>query len=327
METTDMSQSDGLPEVFTPMLATSIDLPFDSLDFLFEVKWDGVRTLAFCEPGRTRLYSRSKREVTHQYPEFTRLHELLNCRVAVLDGEIVALDDGGRPSFERLQQRIGLIRPGDVRRGIEKVALDLVLFDLVFLDGEWVGGEPLTTRLSRLAASVGFEGRVLQSQTVSDNGVALFEAATARDLEGIVGKRIGSTYLPGRRSKDWMKIKVVHSMECVIGGWSEGGGLRAGSVGALLLGIYTEDGLRYIGSVGTGFTDRMLSDLHSRLGAKEVARSPFTEPIHTKLNHWVAPELVCEVEYREITSGFRLRAPSFKGLRLDKAAAECWGPA
>ncbi|MEO7803514.1 MAG: non-homologous end-joining DNA ligase [Actinomycetota bacterium] len=318
-----MSQRDLMPAVFTPMLATAVVLPFDSDEFLFEVKWDGVRTLAFCEPGRTRLFSRSKREVTHQYPEFTHLHELLKCETAVLDGEIVALDTAGKPSFERMQQRIGLTRPSDVRRGTETVALDFVVFDLVFRDGDWLGSRPLQERLSSLVGSVDFGGRVLPSQTVPSSGIALFEAAAARDLEGIVGKRVTSTYMPGKRSKDWLKIKVVHTLDCVIGGWTPGAGYRSGAMGALLLGVQAEDGLRYIGNVGTGFTDRSLADVHSQLKAIETQASPFSELISGKNNHWVSPEMVCEVEYREITSGFRLRAPSFKRLRSDKSASDC----
>ncbi len=305
------------------MLPTLVRDPFDSPEHLFEVKWDGVRVLAFCDSGSTRLYSRSGREVTHQYPEFGRLHTHLRGGNAVLDGEIVALDTAARPSFELLQRRINVSRPSDIERAVRLIALDLVLFDLPFCEGTWLGTEPLEDRLDALVAAVEFGERVLRSEPIPEQGIALFDAAKARGLEGVVGKVRASHYIAGKRTRDWLKVKTVQELDCVIGGFTPGLNARASSLGALLVGLYDEGRLRYIGSVGTGFTDKTLVAMKSLLSSIETSASPFTEPVRIKGARWVEPKLVCTVEYRELTSGLKLRAPSFKGLRSDKIPEEC----
>lgn len=309
------------------MLPTLVSEAFDSPDHLFEVKWDGVRVLAFCDEASTRLYSRSGRECTRQYPEFCNLHERLGIPNAVLDGEIVALDENSRPSFEFLQSRINLSRPSDIARGVERVALDLVLFDLVFAAGEWIGGLPLTDRVDRLSGGVSFGGRVLRSEPIAGHGCALFEAAKAKGLEGIVAKAMASHYIPGRRTRDWLKIKTIFDIDVVIGGWSAGLNSRSSSLGALQVGAYdAESKLRYLGAVGTGFKDRDLDSLKARLEAIKCPTSPFDDKVPLRTVRWVKPELVARVEYRELTKAPRLRAPSFKGLRTDKLPQECLLP-
>jgi bifunctional non-homologous end joining protein LigD len=305
------------------MLPTLVKEPFDSAEHLFEVKWDGVRVLAFCEPGSTRLFSRSSREVTHQYPEFADLHRQLRASNAVLDGEIVALDPAARPSFELLQRRINLSRPSDIERGVRLIGLDLVLFDLPFLDGTWIGGLTLQARLERLSASVEFGERVLRSDPIPEHGIALFNAARAKGLEGVVGKARLSHYIPGKRTRDWLKVKTVQELDCVIGGFTPGLNARASSLGALLVGLYEQGALRYVGSVGTGFSDKALAAMRSLLESIEAPVSPFAEAPRIKGARWVEPKLVCTVEYREMTTGLKLRAPSFKGLRDDKLPEEC----
>jgi bifunctional non-homologous end joining protein LigD len=305
------------------MLATLSDKPFDSPDFVFEVKWDGVRALVFCEEGRTRLYARSGREVTHQYPEFASMHERMKVKEAVFDGEIVAMDERGRPSFERLQSRINLQRAGDIRRGVAQIPLDLVLFDLVFVDGEWISGRPLLDRVEGLKQSFEFGETTLLSEGIPEEGRALFDAAGERGLEGIVAKKAMSHYIPGKRTRDWIKIKVINQISVVIAGWTVGGGSRSSSFGSLIAGAYTKEGLSYIGNVGTGFTDRTMSVLVPKLRALEVDQSALRDPPKLKGAHWVKPELVAEVEYRELTNAFRLRAPSFKGLRDDISPQDC----
>ncbi|MGI8426140.1 MAG: non-homologous end-joining DNA ligase [Actinomycetota bacterium] len=312
-----------LPPVFTPMLASMETEPFDSDEYWFEVKWDGVRALVFCESGSTRLVSRSGRDMTHQYPEFSDLHRKIRLDNAVFDGEIIALDENAKPSFELLQRRINLSRSTDISRGVTSVQLDLVLFDLVFADGRWTGAEPLARRLDRLSSSIEFEERILRSEPVPGHGIALFEAAKARGLEGVVAKRVLSPYLPGKRTKDWLKIKVVHSVDCVIGGWTPGLGSRGHSLGALLAGVYEGRDLVYIGSVGTGFTDKTLNVVKKRLEALEASSCPFKSKPNLKGARWTRPEQVCEVEYREFTGGKKLRAPAFKGLRFDKPPQHC----
>ncbi|HEX2179232.1 MAG TPA: non-homologous end-joining DNA ligase [Actinomycetota bacterium] len=306
------------------MLPTLTDKAFDSPEHLFEVKWDGVRVLAFCEGSSTRLYSRTGREVTHQYPEFDQLAARLNVPNAVLDGEIVALDANSRPSFERLQSRINLSRPGDIARGVSQIALDLVLFDVVFDSGEWIGSRPLTDRLERLETSVAFGERVLRSEPIPLHGIALFEAAKAKGLEGVVAKAMRSLYVPGRRTRDWLKVKATYDVDVVVGGYSAGLNARSGSLGALQVGVYDPEGrLRYLGSVGTGFKDRDLREVKAKLDDISSPVSPFSDKLPARGMTWVRPELVAQVEYREVTSGLRLRAPSFKGLRYDKRPEEC----
>ncbi|HEX2052835.1 MAG TPA: non-homologous end-joining DNA ligase [Actinomycetota bacterium] len=309
------------------MLPTLVEDAFDSPDHLFEVKWDGVRVLAFCNESSTTLVSRTGRNCSLQYPEFARLHERLKIRNAVLDGEIVALDAESRPSFELLQSRINLSRPSDIARGVERVALDLVLFDVPFAAGEWIGGLPLTERLERLRSSVEFGERVLRSEPIPNHGLALFEAAKARGLEGIVAKVMKSHYLAGKRTRDWLKVKTTYDIDVVVGGFSAGQNARASSLGALLVGAYDpERRLRFLGSVGTGFKERDLRAIKPRLEAIESPVSPFADKVPLRGVRWVKPELVAMVEYRELTKAPRLRAPSFKGLRDDKLPEECLLP-
>lgn len=314
-----------LPPLFAPMMAYTARDPFDSPDHWFDVKWDGVRVIAYCEPGRTRLYSRTQREVTHQYPELANLHERLRVTDAVIDGEIVATEPDGRPSFQLLQQRISVNKPGDVRKVMAEVAVQMMCFDLVFAAGEWIGSLPLVERYDRLAGALAYEGRVLRHDPIENDGIAFFNAAAERGLEGTVAKRKSSRYQPGRRSRDWLKIKVVRQIDCVIGGYSPGRGGRAGTFGALLIGVYDAGALRYIGSVGTGFDDRMLAGLRKTLEQIEIPAKPFADAVTPPVPgvRWVRPQLVCMVEYRELTKDFRLRGPSFKALRTDKMPEEC----
>lgn len=316
-------KSSNFPPLFTPMLATPASAPFDSPDHWFELKWDGVRLLAYCEEGRTRLYSRTQREVTRQYPEFADLHSRLKLSNAVIDGEIFVADEDGRPSFELIQQRINQSRPSDVKRTAAEFPAQLVCFDLVFADGEWIGDKRLSERRELLDEALSFDDSVVCPEPIAEKGIAFFEAAKARGLEGIVAKQISSRYMPGKRTRSWLKIKVVNTVEAVIGGWSPGRGGRSSTFGSLLLGLYDGKDLRYIGSVGTGFTDRTLKELQATLNEIETQKSPFAERIPVPALHWVKPRLVCEVEYREMTSQLILRAPSFKGLRPDLSPEDC----
>ena len=209
---------------------------------------------------------------------------------------------------------------------MSQISLDLVLFDLVFCSGEWIGGHPLTDRLDLLGRSVEFGDRVLRSEPIPLHGCALFEAARARGLEGIVAKVANSHYIPGRRTRDWLKIKTVYDIDVVVGGYSAGTNARSSSLGALQVGAYDPEGrLRYLGAVGTGFKDRDLVSIKARLTDLQTPVSPFDDKLPKGVT-FVRPELVAKVEYRELTSGMRLRAPSFKGLRDDKAPEECLIP-
>ena len=315
-----------------PMLATSLPRPFDDDDYLFEPKWDGVRALAVCE-DETRLFSRSRNDITHTYPELARLHERLVATGAVVDGEIVALVEG-RPSFERLQSRINLLNDRDIERAVKAIPVTFIAFDVVYVDGRSVVDVAIEERkrtLEELIVPAPFLR--VSSPCVEGSGVALSEAARASGLEGIVAKRLGSPYRPGRRSREWLKIKVVHEADVVIGGWSKGEGSRSGSFGSLLVGAYDGDALRFLGSVGTGFDAKTLEQVLSLLEECERDDPPFSGDLRDlrsgrfgkplKDPRWVEPALVAKVEFRELTSAGRLRAPSFKGLRADKKPQEC----
>lgn len=318
----------GPPE-YAPMLACPWDAPFDDPDWLFEVKWDGVRVIATVErpgiadDGRTVLRSRLGNDVTVAYPELAALWERVVARNAVLDGEVVATDASGRPSFQLLQRRMHLREGPAIERARRQTPVTLMVFDLLAVDGEPLVDRPLSERLERLD-EVFVPGRAAQrSQTFPGEGVALYEAATARGLEGIVGKRASSRYKPGKRSRDWRKIKIRRQADVVIGGWMPGEGGRAGRLGALLAGAYDDGRLRYVGRVGTGFDEATLQMLAERLAELATGGSPFSDAPRLPGAHWVRQDLVCRVEYAELTDDTRLRAPAYKGLRDDADPRDC----
>ena len=314
-----------MPPVLQPMLASPGGKPFDDPKWTFEVKWDGVRTFAYLGDGRTKLVSRRGRDVNVQYPELLDMHELLAGDNALVDGEIVVLEKDGRPSFERLQSRFTLAKPTD--RDLRANPVIFIAFDLLWLDGDALIDRPLEERVESLRRVLVPGKRVQNSVSIEGAGKKLFEEVKKRGLEGVIAKRKGSKYVPGRRTKDWVKIKATNNQDCVIIGWSAGEGRRGGSIGALLAGVYKDGTLIYAGHVGTGFTDRTLKVLQEKLTPLETSEAPVPTPAKEDVDlrgvHWVRPELVCEVEYLEFTSQFRMRAASFKGLREDKAPEDC----
>jgi bifunctional non-homologous end joining protein LigD len=313
------------PPMLAPMLAEGGHRAFDDPDWRFEPKLDGIRTLAYVATDGTRLVSRTGRDQTDIYPELDNLARFVNALNAVIDGEIVASDEGGRPSFERLQQRMNLTAPKDVERARRQVPVVLFAFDLLWLDGHDLTREPLEERRRLLEEVVTVTGPMALTFVVDGEGTSFFESAKELGFEGIVGKRLGTPYVPGRRTKDWRKIKATNQQDCLILGWTPGTGSRGATFGALLLGAYRDGELMWIGQVGTGFTDGVLGDLVKRLTALEQAEPPIADHdlAAVKGARWVRPELVCEVEYLEMTRVGKLRAPSFKGLRPDKAPADC----
>jgi bifunctional non-homologous end joining protein LigD len=321
---------DPLPPL-NPMMATLTAAPFDDDAWSFEPKWDGVRCLATCS-DETMLVSRNRRDITATYPELERMHERLVCIDAIVDGEIVTLANG-RPSFERLQSRMNLQNPHEIARASKAIPVLFVAFDLLYLDGSSLLDTPLEERKGLLAELVVPNECVQVSTWLKGEGTALFDAARAQNLEGIVAKKLKSSYQPGKRGRDWLKIKTIYDADVVIAGWSAGEGARSSSFGALIVGAYDDDGLRFVGLVGTGFSDRTLADLVPRLKELEVPEMPFVDdprkltsgrfgkPIRDA--RWVRPELVATVEFRELTSAGKLRAASFKGLNHDLAPDEC----
>lgn len=310
-----------------PMLATPSGKPFDSPDWVFEPKWDGVRAIAVCEE-QTRLVSRNVNDITVAYPELHGLHERLVALNAMVDGEIVAMD-GGRPSFERLQSRMHVRNPRDIERLSKSTPVTYIAFDLIYLDGRSLVGQPWVTRRQALEETVVPATFLQLSPSIRRDGVALFEAARARELEGVVAKKVTSRYEPGRRSRSWLKIKTSHEADVVVGGWTQGSGKRAGTIGALLVGAYEGAELRYVGSVGTGFDEGGLARVLARLRDLAQDQPPFAarsmEGARAELRHaqWVRPELVAKVEYRQLTGAGRLRAASFQGLHDGKRPRGC----
>ncbi|HEX9122898.1 MAG TPA: non-homologous end-joining DNA ligase [Actinomycetota bacterium] len=314
------------PPTFQPMLAEGGHQPFDDPTWRFEPKLDGIRCLAYLSTDLTRLVTRTGRDVTPQYPELHMVHELVNQVNAVLDGEIVAFDEDGKNSFETLQQRMNLSNEREIKRIAKQIPVALVAFDLLWLDGRDLTEQPLELRRELLEAVVEEDQRLHLVTFVDGEGERLVEAARTLGLEGVVAKRKGSRYHPGRRTPDWRKIKLTNTQDCVILGWTPGQGGRAGTFGALLVGAYVGETLRWVGQVGTGFTRQTLGRLMEQLKplVRDSPASGDPELAAVKGATFVEPRLVCVVEYLEMTkSTTKMRAPSFEGLRDDKLPEEC----
>lgn len=302
------------------MLATPGALPLGAGEWAYEMKWDGIRALAECAAGRTRLVSRNEIDITVSYPE---LHELAAAlgRDALLDGEIVAFDRQGRPNFALLQRRMHVVTKADTMRRARHTPVVFLVFDLLALDGHSLVRRPYQERRELLESiDLGIGPWQVPPAFEGDARDAI-AASAEHGLEGIVAKRMGSPYRPGRRSPDWIKIKHVRTQDVLVGGWRPGAGRRASGIGSLLLGVPAPDGLHYAGRVGTGFTDRMLAELGGRLTRLEQGTCPFRDQLPASEHrhaHWVQPTLVGEVAFTEWTDEHRLRHPVWRGLRPDK---------
>jgi bifunctional non-homologous end joining protein LigD len=308
-----------MPDRVEPMLARSGPLPAEDGRWAYEIKWDGVRAIAYVDGGRLRLASRNGRDITPRYPELRELGRALGSTQAILDGEVVAFDSDGRPSFQRLQGRMHLTSEHAVRRFAEREPVSYVIFDLLFHDGHSLLGLPYAERRERLLA-LGLNGPTWQTPAhhVGD-GAALLEASRAQGLEGVLAKRLDCPYTPGKRSSGWVKVKNVRRADVVIGGWMPGEGNRSGRIGALLVGYHEDGELRYAGRVGTGFTQAELDRLHKVLAPLERPSSPFTGRQPPRAAQFVEPRLVCAVDYGEWTQARTLRHPVYKGVRDDVA--------
>jgi bifunctional non-homologous end joining protein LigD len=309
-----------------PMLATLVTKSFDDQAWAFEPKWDGVRAAAVCDE-ETRLLSRNNKDITVAYPELHRIHEQLVAIDAILDGEIVAFEDG-IPSFEKLQSRMHVRSESEIRHLMRTIPVAYVAFDLVYLDGRDLTKLAYAKRRELLEAAVVTRPWLQISPAVTGDGVALFEAAREQGLEGIVAKRLDSRYESGKRSKSWLKVKTTFEADVVVAGWVEGGGRRGGQLGSLVMAVYDEDRLRYVGGVGTGFTGKTLELVRQKLEPLATNEAPFTRDEmkgkpELRHAHWVRPEGVAAVEFRQLTAAGKLRAPSFKGLREDKDPGDC----
>jgi bifunctional non-homologous end joining protein LigD len=315
-----------LPEHPKPMLATLGTLPPAREDerWAYEMKWDGVRSLVRLDHGRTQLISRNDIDMVASYPELVPLGALVGRRQMLLDGEIVSFDEQGRPSFSRLQKRMHISSAPAAQQLASADPVVLLIFDLLHLAGESLVQLPYVERRRRLEA-LSLSGPAWQTPPVfHGNGAEAVQVSQAGQLEGVMAKRLASPYRYGRRSPDWVKVKNVRTQEVIVGGWKPGAGRRTGAIGALLLGIPSEDGLVYVGKVGTGFTDAILTDLGRRLEPLRRSSCPFIEVRRpdTREVQWVTPRLVGEVAFTEWTPEGRLRHPSWRGLRPDKRPDE-----
>jgi bifunctional non-homologous end joining protein LigD len=310
-----------MPDAVEPMKAAIADRPPQGDDWLFEIKWDGVRAIAFIENEEVRLQGRSGLRTERQYPELAVIPHHLAARQAVLDGEIAVLDPKGVSRFHLIQPRIANSDPNAVAHLVRSTPVVYFAFDLLFLDGYDLRGVPLETR-RELLEQVLEPGTVVRiSEVFRGAGDALLDAARENGLEGVVAKHARSLYEP-RRSSEWRKIKIVTEQEFVIGGFTEPQGDRD-HFGSLVLGIHKDGKLHWVGNVGTGFDHKMLAHLAARLKPLITTKCPFAErPKPDRGMTWVKPELVCQVKFTHWTPDERLRAPVFLGLRNDVAAPE-----
>src|SRR5438874_8594626 len=301
---------------YRPMLATLAEDVPRGAGWEFEVKWDGYRAIATVSQSETVLTSRNGNDLTARFEQVAKeIAKAVKTPDCVLDGEVCALDDTGRSSFSAMQQG----KPG--------TPLVYYAFDVLEVEGEPLVDLPLVERRKRLEALLDKRNHTVRVSEAFDDGNALLEAATEQRLEGIMAKRVDSRYLQGKRTRDWLKVKTHGAQEFVIAGYTKGTGRRASSFGSLVLGVYEGDELVYVGNVGTGFNSKEIDKLLDRLRPLRRDTSPFREvPKMPKVRKsdvlWVEPKLVAEVEFAEWTHDGRLRAPSYQGLREDKAAEE-----
>jgi bifunctional non-homologous end joining protein LigD len=316
-----------MPTAITPMLASLCDKPFDDPNWLFEIKWDGYRAVTFIEDDDVRLVSRNHNDLTARFSELQSLSKLVNAKSAILDGEVVVLDEQGRPSFSLMQQRTGMRSHGRQTKPRGDLPILYYVFDVIYLDGYDLRRVTLDER-KRVLREVLTNGDIVRfSDHFAGNGNALFNVAKDKGLEGIIAKKANSCY-EERRSREWQKIKITQTVDCVIGGYTDPEGSRQ-YFGSLMLGLYNDKKqLVHVGNAGTGFNHALLKEMATVLKGIESNEKPFTGSTEPKKAHWVKPSRVAEVKFTEWThetdeGGLKLRAPVFMGLREDKNPEDC----
>lgn len=301
------------------MLATLVDEPFSDPNWIFETKWDGFRSVCFVRNGKARFVSRNQIDMTPQYPELVRVAEQINAKEAILDGEIVALDQHGMPRFQLLQPRVGRKSGIDALRGTAQIVY--FVFDLLYVDGYDLMPCPVLERKARLAQILRPAGFIKLSEHIASDGQAFFHEIEKFHLEGMMAKRAESTYVQ-KRSSDWLKIKTVLRSEVVIGGYTQPRGARS-YFGSLVCGLYQGRNLHYVAHVGGGFSERTLASTYKLMQTLKTDKCPFVDaPKTNEPVQWIKPRLVAEVKFSEWTADRRLRHPVFVGFREDKQATE-----
>jgi len=317
LERVDNPQTDWLRTAIEPMLAQSAPKPPDSPDYLYEVKWDGIRAMISLDEGAIKIYGRNQMDFTKQFPELLNPEQSFRATSALFDGEIVCLEADGKPVFQNVIQRMQQKTEGGIERARAKHPAVCYLFDCLYLDGRPIVNEPLTRRREWLVDAVKSDSAYRVSQ-VMDDGVAFFEAVKEMGLEGIMAKLRHSTYLPGKRADSWLKIKARQTTECVIIGYTRGKGERDRAFGALHLAQRNGGELKYVGKVGTGFDDRLLQSIFAALEQLTTIKRPVKEkPLDEAQSVWVEPKLMCEVQFASWTKDGMLREPVFVRLRPD----------
>jgi len=309
---------------FTPMLASLPDVNFSRAGWIYEPKMDGMRAIATISKGACTLMSRRALSITAQYPSIASELVKLCDREVMLDGEIIALNEMGRPSFQHLQQRINLSRRADIERAEQAVPVYFFVFDIVYCDGYDLTGVKLSDRKLLLKEVVEQSERVRHLTAFHDDGMAAYEVCVENGFEGIVAKRLDSPYEPGRRSMHWIKVKAQQTDEFIVGGFTAGQGSRSPTFGALLLGSHDDAGnLVYCGSVGTGFDERLLRDMCRRMEPLKQAKHPFLKrPDEKKDVTWLNPQIVIEIKFMDWTRDGHIRTPVFLRVREDKGPEE-----
>src|SRR5579862_8216955 len=313
-----------MPQSVEPMMATLAEKAFSHPDWLYEVKWDGIRAIAFVTEKGVRLMTRRGNDCTAQYPELQDIGRELDATECVVDGEIVAYDDKGLPNFHLLQQRMNLQRASDIAHAQREVPVGFQLFDLLYVDGRDLRKLPLVQRKALLRRIVQPKGYVLYSDHVEKDGEAFYRAVVDKGLEGIVAKEKASPYLAGKRTRHWLKLKAIKEMDCVVGGWTEGQGARK-ALGSVCLGLYQPDGkLCFVCNAGSGFDQRTLTQTLDLLQPIEIPKHPFArKPEPPERYHWVEPRYVFRIKYSNFTPEGFVRHPVFMALRSDKAPEDC----
>ncbi|MEE9271647.1 MAG: non-homologous end-joining DNA ligase [Candidatus Krumholzibacteria bacterium] len=317
LERVDTAQVDWLADPVEPMLATLTRETPESGDYLYEVKWDGIRALVSLDDGELTIRSRSQRDITHLFPELAIPEQAFRASTALFDTEIVCLEDEGHPNFRKVIHRIQQSTEGGIKRAHAKNPAVCYVFDCLYLDGRPIVGEPLVRRREWMADALR-KGTPYRVSEAVDEGAPLFAATKRMGLEGIMAKERMSAYAPGKRSTSWLKVKSRQTTDCFIIGYTKGKGARDATFGALHLAEWRGDVLCYVGKVGTGFDDRSLENVLTELGKVKQAKRPVKEkPPDDAQTVWLEPKLLCEVEYASRTRNGTLREPVFRRLRPD----------